>query len=238
MPMHISPKKVVLITAASRGMGAACARYLHTQGYALALVATSADVEKLGQELGALWLRGSVTSNADLETFVNKALATYGRIDGVINNTGHPPKGDLLSIDDAAWHQALDLVILNVVRMARLVVPSMLKQGGGSIVNISTAAAREPSLDFPVSSSLRSGLSAFTRLFAERYGAKNIRMNSILPGMVDSYPESAEILKRIPMGRYARTEEIAKTVGFLLGDDSSYVTGQNIVIDGGLIKAV
>jgi NAD(P)-dependent dehydrogenase (short-subunit alcohol dehydrogenase family) len=114
----------------------------------------------------------------------------------------------------------------------------MQKQGGGAIVNISTFAAFEPDAAFPVSSSLRAALASFTKLYADRYAADGIRMNNILPGFVDSYPESEENLRRIPMGRYASVTEIAKTALFLVSADASYITGQNIRVDGGITRSV
>jgi len=194
--------------------------------------------ESLAQELGGIALTGSVTEPGDLEKLVKKTLEAYGRIDALVNNTGHPPKGPLLEISDQDWHLGLDLLLLNVVRMARLVTPVMQEQGGGSIVNISTFAAFEPDPAFPVSCSLRTALASFTKLYADRYAADGIRMNNILPGFIDSYPESAETISKIPAGRYGRVSEIASTARFLLSDEAGYITGQNIRVDGGLTHSV
>jgi NAD(P)-dependent dehydrogenase (short-subunit alcohol dehydrogenase family) len=231
-------KKVAIVTAAGRGMGAAIARELVACDYDVALMSNSGGAEVLASELGGIGMTGSVTDVGDLETLVNRTMDAHGRIDAVINNTGHPPKGPLLEISDADWHLGLDLVMLNVVRMARLVTPIMQKQGGGAIVNISTFAAFEPDPAFPVSSSLRTALASFTKLYADRYAADGIRMNNILPGFVDSYPESEESLRRIPMGRYASVTEIAKTARFLVSADAGYITGQNIRVDGGITRSV
>ena len=111
-------------------------------------------------------MQGSVTEPDDLKTLVELAMNEFGRIDGVVNNTGHLAKGDLLSISDDDWHAGLDLAVLNVVRMARLVTPIMLEQGTGSLVNISTFAAFEPDPMFPTSGVFRAGRAAFTKLFA------------------------------------------------------------------------
>ena len=107
----------------------------------------------MAKELGGLGLTGSVTQESDLEVLVSETLERYGRIDGVINSTGHPASGEILNLTDEQWHYALDLVVLNVVRIARLVTPAMVRQGGGAIVNVSTFSAFEPSPTFPLSSS-------------------------------------------------------------------------------------
>ena len=233
-----SPQKTAIITAAGHGMGAAIARQLAGDGYQVALLSNSGGALSLAKELDGFGMTGSVTNPDDLQALVEKTMDVYGRIDAVVNNTGHPPKGPLLEIPDEDWHLGLDLVLLNVTRMARLVTPIMQRQGGGAIVNISTFAVFEPDPAFPVSCSLRAALSAFTKLYADQYAADGIRMNNILPGFIDSYPESDAILERIPMGRYGRTTEIARTARFLLSDEAGYITGQNLRVDGSLTRSV
>jgi NAD(P)-dependent dehydrogenase (short-subunit alcohol dehydrogenase family) len=179
-----------------------------------------------------------VTEIDDLQRLVDQTLKHYGRIDAVVNHTGHPPKGPLLEIHDEDWHRGLDLVMLNVVRVARLVTPVMQKQGGGAIVNISTFAVFEPDPTFPVSAAMRAALASFTKLYADQYAADEIRMNNVLPGFIDSLPETEERRRRIPMGRYGTVAEIAKTVRFLLSADAGYITGQNIRVDGGITRSV
>lgn len=229
---------VAIVTAASKGMGAAIARELAARGYRLALMARSEGIETLADELGGVALRGSVTDAADLERLVTLARERFGRIDAVVNHTGHPPKGELLAIPDSDWHLGLDVVLMNVVRMSRLVTPLMAGAGGGAIVNVSSFAAFEPDPDFPVSASLRTALAAFTKLYADRYARDGIRMNNVLPGFIDSLPEKPERKARIPLQRYGSVEEIAKTVAFLLSRDAGYITGQNIMVDGGLVRGL
>ena len=230
--------KVAVVTAAGRGMGAAIARELAAQGWSLALLSPSGAAERLAGELGGFGLTGSVTEPGDLERLVDGTMDRHGRIHAVVNNTGPVPKGDLLDHDDDAWHASLDMVLLNVVRMARLVTPVMRDQGGGAIVNVSTFSAFEPSLDYPVSSTLRAGLGSFTKLYAERYAADNVRMNNILPGFIDSLPHGEDKAAKVPMRRIGSVEEIAKTAAFLLGDGAGYITGQNLRVDGGLTRGV
>ena len=229
---------VALITAASRGIGAATARELASRDYDVVLMARSPEVHDLATELGGIAMQGSVTDPADLARLVSTTTDALGRIDAVVNNTGHPPKGDLLDISDADWHLGLDVVLLNVVRLSRLVTPIMEAQGAGSIVNVSTFAAYEPRPAFPVSATLRAALGSFAKLYADRYASQGIRMNNVLPGFVDTYPVDDATRAEIPLGRAATPAEIAQTIGFLASDEASYITGQNIRVDGGITRGV
>jgi NAD(P)-dependent dehydrogenase (short-subunit alcohol dehydrogenase family) len=234
----MAERQVAIVTAAGRGIGAACARELAARGYAVALMARSKEIHDLARELGGLGYVGSVAEEADLASLVKQTLERYGRVDAVVNNTGHPPKGLLLQIADADWHAALDLLILNVVRMARLVTPIMERQGGGAIVNVSAFTAVQPDARYPISSALRPALSALTKLYADRYGPANIRMNSILFGFVDNYELNDETRAAIPMRRALTMTEVARTAAFLLSADAGGITGQNVRVDGGMTRAL
>lgn len=229
--------KVAIVTAAGRGIGAGIARVLAADGFTLALLSPGETVEALGKELGGFGLRGSVTEPADLNRLVDDTMARYGRIDAVVTNTGHPPKGPLLDITDADWHKGFDMVMLNVIRTLRLVTPVLLKQKAGAIVNISSAMAFEPETDFPMTT-LRAALSAWTKLYADSHAKDGIRANCVLPGFTDSLPEKDTRRTRIPMQRYARVEEIAAAVAFLVSDKASYITGQSLRVDGGLTRVM
>ena len=236
-------QKVAVVTAGGSGIGAGAARRLAADGYGVAILSSSGKAEALAAEFGGIGVTGSNLVPADLERLVETVMDRWGRIDAVVNSAGHGPKGEILAINDADWQRGMEFYLLNVVRMARLVTPimqaqSMQTKGGGAIVNVSTYAAFEPEADFPTSGVFRAGLAAFTKLFADRYAADNIRMNNVLPGLIDSLPEKAERCARIPMGRYGRVEEVAELVLYLATDRSSYVTGQNIRIDGGMTRSV
>lgn len=230
-------RKTALITGAGRGIGAAVAREMHARGYALALMSPSENCETLAAELGGVAFRGVAQSADDLKGIVDTAMTAYGRIDAVLNHTGHPPKGDLLDITDENWDLANDMIVKSVVRMARLVTPIMEGQGGGSIVNVTTYAAFEPSPWFPASCVYRAGVSSFAKLYADRYGAKNIRMNCLMPGFTDSL-DVGKFADLPALKRIARVEEQAKAAAFLLTDDSSYITGQSLRVDGGITRHV
>lgn len=230
--------KVAIVTGAGKGMGAGILKKLSAEGYKVAAMSPSGAAKTLAESLGGVGVTGSNALAADTEKLVKLTLDTFGRIDAVVNNTGHPPKGPLLEISDEAWMQGFELVHISVVRMARLVTPVMLRQGGGAIVNLLTYATLEPEADFPVSGPVRAALAAFSKVYADEYAAKGIRMNNVLPGFIDSLPEKETRKARIPMGRYGRVEEIAGAVSFLLSDASSYITGQNLRVDGGITRSL
>ena len=234
----MSNKPVALIVGGGSGIGADAARKLSDTGYDVAVMSSSGKGEALGNELGGLGFTGSNLVVADLEKFVSQAMEKFGRIDGVVNCTGHGPKGPVMEISDEDWHLGMDYYMLNVVRMTRLVLPIMQKQKAGSIVNISTFAVFEPDADFPTSAIFRAALAGYTKLFTDKYAADGVRMNNVLPGFINSLPEKEDRLARIPAGRYADVRELSDTIAFFISRESSYIMGQNIRVDGGLTASV
>ena len=230
--------KVALVTAGGSGMGAAVARRLAADGYAVGILSSSGKGEALARDLGGLGVTGSNQSDGDLSRLVDGALARWGRIDVLVNSAGHGPRAPIIEITDADWHKGMEVYFLSAVRPARLVTPVMKAQKAGAIVNISSAWTFEPSATFPTSGVFRAGLAAFTKVFADTYAADNIRMNNVLPGWIDSLPATEERREAVPMRRYGTSAEIAATVAFLCSDGAGYITGQNIRVDGGLTRGV
>ena len=229
---------VALVIGGGSGIGADAARKLAEMNYSVGVMSSSGKGEALGKELGGLGFTGSNLEVTGLEAFVSKAFDRFGRIDGLVNCAGHGPKGDIDEIPDADWHLGMDYYLLNVIRAARLVTPAMVKNGSGSIVNVSTFAAFEPDPDFPTSAVFRAGLATYTKLYSDKHASEGVRMNNVLPGFIDSLPEKAERTGRIPMGRYAKVRELSDAIAFLISDASTYITGQNLRVDGGLTRSV
>lgn len=234
----MTKQKVAIVTAGGSGMGAAAARRLAADGFNVAILSSSGKGEALAAELGGFGMTGSNQSPEDLARLVDGTMERYGRIDVLVNSAGHGPRAPILDITDEQWAKGMDVYLLNVIRPTRLVTPIMQAQKSGTIINISTAWAFEPSSMFPTSAVFRAGLAAFTKIFADTYAGENIRMNNVLPGWIDSLPATEERREAVPMKRYGTSEEIAATIAFLASDGAAYITGQNLKVDGGLTRHV
>jgi NAD(P)-dependent dehydrogenase (short-subunit alcohol dehydrogenase family) len=219
-------------------MGAAAARRLAADGYDVAILSSSGKGEALADELGGFGVTGSNQSNDDLKRLVDGTLERWGRIDVLVNSAGHGPRAPIIEITDEQWRTGMDVYFMNVVRPVRLVAPVMQAQGGGAIVNISTTWVTEPSAMFPTSAVFRAGLAAYTKIFADTFAADNVRMNNVLPGWIDSLPATEERRESVPMKRYGTSEEVAATIAFLASSEASYITGQSLRVDGGLVRGV
>lgn len=233
--------KVVIVTAASRGIGAGCAKELAAKGYKVSLLARSASVLELADSLQGIGWQGSLTSTDDLTTLVQNTLDKWGRIDGVVMSFGDPPRPELLDISDQMWLDNFEMLFLSVVRLARLVTEPMRRQGGGAIVNISACDSQEPSLGTPFTGTLRIAMEGFTKLYAKRYRGDHIRMNSIAPYFVAddmAELEGWDVPDDLMWGRPATYQELAKAVTFLLSDDARFITGTTLKVDEARSEAI
>ena len=234
----MSTEKVAIVSAGGSGMGAGAARKLAEQGFRVGILSSSGKGEALAEELGGIGVTGSNRSNDDLRRLVDRVTDRWGRIDVLVNSAGHGPRAPILELSDEDWHDGMEVYFLSVVRPTRLVTPIMLRQKSGAVINISTFAAFEPDPVFPTSGVFRAGLAAYAKLFSDRYAPDNVRMNNVLPGFIDSLPEKEEFRRRVPLGRYGRTDEIAEVIAFLASDGAGYITGQNLRVDGGITRSV
>lgn len=230
--------KVAIITAGGSGMGAAAARRLAADGFKVAILSSSGKGEALATELGGFGVTGSNQSVDDLKRLIDGTMQRWGRIDTLVNSAGHGPRAPILEITDEQWHAGMDVYLMNVIRPTRLVTPIMQAQKAGTVINISTAWAFEPSAMFPTSAVFRAGLAAFTKIFVDTFAADNVRMNNVLPGWIDSLPATEERRQSVPLGRYGTADEVAATIAFLASAGAAYITGQNIRVDGGITRGV
>ena len=229
---------VALVIGGGSGMGAASARALAEGGFRVGILSASGKGTALAEELGGFCLQGTNRSAEDIGALVDAAVERWGRVDALVNSAGHGPKGPLLELTDADWHEGMEVYFLNVMRALRAVTPVMAAQGGGAIVNISTAWVDEPSALFPTSAFARAGLATVTKLYADAHAAQGIRINNVLPGWIDSLPLVEERRAAVPMGRYGTAEEVGRTVAFLCSPAAGYITGQSLRVDGGLMRSV
>lgn len=250
--LEMKDRPVAIITGGGRGIGAACARLLSERDYAVVLMSLSNSAPRLAAELGGAGISGSVSNNDDLRALVDLAMANYGRIDAVISSTGHPSwartpqssiyqydsEDHLLDIPDDEWHKMLDVLILPAVRLARLVTPQMCRQGKGAIVNISGLGAVVPATKYPFGAMMRHALVGFAQIYTAHYARFGIRMNNVLPGFMDNIEWSPELTTSIPAGRTGKLAELAGTIAFLLSDDAAYISGRDLLVDGGAARTM
>jgi 3-oxoacyl-[acyl-carrier protein] reductase len=255
--------KVALVTGGSKGIGAAVARGLAREGAKVALTArTRAALEKTASEIAAatggevVTVTGDLTQPEDAQRIVDATLARFGRIDILVNNAGAAPGGRILDLTEADWALALQLKFMGYVRCARAVIPHMVRQGGGRILNIVGNDGVKP-LGFEIAPSAANAADlAMTVALAEQYGSDNIRVNAINPGPVATErwdglvagigrihgisPDEAQkkVDRSIPLGRIATVEEVADVAVFVASDRASFMNGAQILLDGGQRKAL
>jgi NAD(P)-dependent dehydrogenase (short-subunit alcohol dehydrogenase family) len=242
--------KVVVVTGGNAGIGEAVAKRVAAEGGLVVITGRRrAELERVVREIEAnggraLEISGSVTDELHVKDTVAKALKTFGRIDGLVNNAGIGNFGKRIhDMDDATWANVMDVNVTGILRMTRAVVPQMLKQGNGSIVNISSIASVVGIPALPAYAASKGAIDALTRAIAVDYAQDGIRCNVVNPGLIDTpmaaplmaNPEQlAPILTHYLLKRPGKPDEVASMVLHLLSDEAAWVTGATFMIDGGM----
>ncbi|MBO0664554.1 SDR family oxidoreductase [Jiella sp. MQZ9-1] len=222
--------------AGSRGIGGAITEALAANGTLVHTFSRSGTAPVL--QPGAVHFAGDLSSADDIRAFAKRVEEVSPQLDILVNNSGHAPASAFDELEDADWQAGFELLFLSVVRTTQCFLPLLRRASSGAvIVNVSTFAALQPDLDFPVSSVLRLALTNYAKAYATVHAGEGIRMLNVLPGFVDSYPMKAGRLARIPSHRYANAREFGGAVATLASPELSYLTGTDILIDGGLVAA-
>lgn len=248
-----------MVAGASRGLGFAVAQALAREG-AQVSIASRDDraIREAAARIGGdvLATAVDVKSAADIERWTAGTQREFGGVDLLFANAGGPPAGAVLSFDDRAWQDAVDLLLFSAIRMIRGAVPLMQARGGGAILLSTSSSVKEPIPNLGLSTSVRASVSALAKTLALELASSNIRVNQIIPGRIDTdrvrhldeinaskqgvSPEEARkrAIQSIPMGRYGEPEEYGRVAAFLLSDAARYMTGATVQVDGGLVKSV
>jgi 3-oxoacyl-[acyl-carrier protein] reductase len=249
--MKILQGKVSIITGAARGIGAAIALKLAEHGSHVAFSyvsdssaekAAALEVQLKGLGVKAKAYKSNAGVFADCESFVNDVVKEFGTVDVCVNNAGISKDNLLLRMSAEQWDEVMDINLKSVFNMTKQVIRPMMKAKKGSIINMSSIVGVRGNAGQSSYAASKAGIIGFTKSVALELGSRNIRCNAIAPGFVETdmthYLKdgdgAAEFLKKIPLGRFGRAEEIADTTLFLASDMASYITGQVLSACGGL----
>ncbi len=256
--------KVVLVTAASKGLGRAIATELAREGASVvissrdkeALSKTAAEIrEETGAEVDHR--AADLTSAEEIRALVSHAAGRFGGVDVLVNNTGGPPAGTFEELEDDAWQVAFEQILLSLIRCVREVLPHMREEPSwGRIVNVASSSVKQPIENLTLSNTFRAGLAGLAKSLAIELAPDGILVNTLGPGRIatarsqsmdasqaESQGVPVEKVRgsfeaRIPLGRYGTPEEFARVAAFLASPANSYVTGQAILVDGGMVRAL
>jgi 3-oxoacyl-[acyl-carrier protein] reductase len=255
--------RVAMVAAGSKGLGLATAIALAKEGASVsicargreALDAAAAEIAEAGTHAKVRAVACDVTKPEQLRAWHERTVMELGAVDILVTNTGGPPAGTFVEIDEAKWREGIDLTLMNVVRLCHAVIPSMRERKWGRIVHITSLVAKQPTELLTVSSTLRAGLSGLTKTLATQLAPEGITVNALLPGHVltdrqrhlnevrakarggTAEEMQAEQVKHIPIGRFGRPEEIGETIAFLCSERAAYITGVSLQVDGGVISS-
>lgn len=242
-------KKVVFVTGGSRGIGKAISLKYAENGYNVVInyVSTNTDIEKLEKEFkekGAesLILKADVSKVEEVENVVNKAIERFGKIDVLVNNAGVTKDGLLLRMKEEDFDKVIEINLKGTFITTKSVLPYMMKKRDGKIINLSSVVGVTGNAGQCNYSASKAGIIGFTKSAAKELASRNIRVNAVAPGFIDTDMTSVlgedikeNINSQIPMRRMGISREIANVVYFLGSDESSYITGQVINVDGGMV---
>jgi 3-oxoacyl-[acyl-carrier protein] reductase len=242
--------KTALVTGAGRGIGRATAIRLASDGAKIAInfkgnTAAAEETKRAVEAVGsqAALVQGDVSLDADAERVVKEALAFGGgRLDILVNNAGITRDNLLLRMSAEEWDAVLDLNLRGAFLVTKAAMRPMMKQRGGRIVNVASIAGLTGNPGQANYSAAKAGLIAFTKTVAREMASRNITTNAVAPGFVPTdltsiVPQHVQdaMLKQIPLARFGTAEDVANAIAFLASDEASYITGQVLVVDGGMV---
>lgn len=239
--------RTAIVCGGSAGMGLASAEALAAEGANVVLFARRREpLEREAERLGALAVRGDVSNLADLQRLVERTIEAFDGVDILVNNSGGPPRGKSLELTDDSVEEAVELLLLSVVRLTGLCLPYLGKSRHGRVINIASSTVREPVDNLALSNIVRPGVIGWAKSLARDVGPQGITVNSIAPGRIDTdrlkevYPDgpSESDLAGIPLRRLGNPREVGDVICFLASDRASYVTGTVIPVDGGLTRSL
>ncbi len=253
--------KNAIISAASKGLGKACAEELAAEGCNLSIFSRSiSNIKKTALHIEkkynvkVIYFKGDTSNPKDLKNIVKHTKKQFESIDILINNSGGPPFGYFEDFKAKDWQNALELNLLSIVNMTKEVLPEMKKKNWGRVVNITSVAVKQPIDGLILSNTARSAVIGLTKTLSNEYGKYNILFNNVCPGrimtdrIVDLANSRAKLTKKsfnrvikemesdIPLGRIGNPDELSSLVAFLASERASYITGNTVQVDGGLVK--